>query len=216
MENIEEKNLGEQPQQNLALNAGEQQNNETEVLSGSLMEKFKTVDALQSAYKNLEKEFTQKCQKIKELSQKISEMDNAEKPSAPEYEQEDWGKKVETFFSNHPEAKEYAVEISNVLSSEEQIAKSENSLENALTKVLAQKFVPYEKLVADEDFLNKYIYQNKAISEKIVDKYLQNLSAEKAMPLMSSASGTGTFSSPVSKPKTITEAGKMAETYFNN
>ena len=113
-------------------------------------------------------------------------------------------------------AKEYVTEISEVLSSDENIAKSKNSLEGALTKVLANKFVPYEKLSDDDEFLEKYIYQNKKVSDKIINQYLDSLTENKALPLMTSTSGTGTFSSPTKKPKTIKDAGKMVEAYFKN
>lgn len=213
---MEEKEINrEQPTESLTLTAEEQQNEISETEGGSLMDKFKNIEALQVAYKNLEKQFTQKCQKVKELSEKLAQSDNAE-ASAPEYAKDTWESKVEEFFALHPEAKEYADEISEVLSSDEKIANSNHSLDFALTKVLSQKFVPYKTLIKDEKFLNEYVYNNAEISEKIVKDYLDNLSNNMAMPLMSSSSGTGTFSSPVSKPKTIKEAGKVAEAYFNN
>ena len=210
----EEKIIGEQPLENtLALNAEEQHDDE-ENFEGSPISKFKSVEALKTAYQNLEKEFTQKCQKIKELTDKLSSMDNAH--NAPEYESENWAENVKEFFASHPMAKEYAKEISQVLSNNEQIANSKNSLENALTKVLADKFVPYDKLAEDDKFLEKYIYQNKKISDKIINQYLDSLSKSKALPLITSTSGMGTFSSPTKKPKTIRDAGKMVEAYFKN
>lgn len=213
---MEEKEIlnREEPSESLTLTAEEQQNT-IETQSGSLMDKFKTVEALQTAYKNLEKEFTQKCQKVKELSEKLANSDNA-KQSAPEYANSDWEQKVANFFASHPEAKTYVDEISEVLKSDEQIANSKSSLELALTKVLAQKYVPHQTLIKDKDFLDNFVYNNKEISEHIINNYIENISKNMAMPLVSSTSGTGTYSCPVSKPKTITEAGKVAEAYFKN
>ena len=168
---------------------------------------------LAEGYKNLEKEFTQKCQKVKELSDKLANMDNAQNV-APEFESDGWEEKVKNFFSTHEVAKNYVAEISKVLSTDEEIAKQKNSLEYALTKVLADKFIPQEALIDDEEFLNKYIYSNKKISDKIIANYLDSLQQNKAMPLMSSMGGAGTFTSPVKKPKTIKDAGKMVEAYF--
>ena len=113
-------------------------------------------------------------------------------------------------------AKEYVAEISEVLSCDKEIAYSKNSLQNALTKVLANKFVPYNKLADDDEFLEKYIYQNKKVSEKIIMNYLDELRQNKALPLMTSTSGMGTFSCPSKKPKTIKDAGQMVEAYFKN
>lgn len=208
--------IGEQPEVvDCNLNAEEQHDDLTNADNGSPISKFKSVEALSEAYKNLEKEFTQKCQKIKELTDKLANLENAE-PLAPEYMQDGWSKKVKDFFASNPMAKNFVAEISDVLSSDDEIAKGKNSLENALTKVLANKFVPQEKLASDEEFLQKYIYSNDVISKKIVENYLQTLQQKKAMPLISGAGGAGTFSSPVKKPKTIKDAGKMVEAYLKN
>ena len=215
MEEIKEE-LREQPQESLTLGAEEQQVKNDGTESGSLMEKFKTVDALQKAYANLEKEFTIKCQKVKELSEKLENSDKVTEEVIPEYQGENWEERVATFFAEKPEAKNYVAEISEVLSTDEEIARGKNSLENALTKVLASKFEPYSSLIQNEKFLNEYVYSNKEISDKIINNYLENISKEKSLPLMSSSSGVGTFSSPIAKPKTIGEAGKLAEEYFKN
>lgn len=214
---MEEKNIeiGEQPAKNSSTLTAEEQPENMELESGSPILKFKSVKELGNAYQNLEKEFTQKCQKVKELTDKLLEMENT-KTFVPEYERDDWGENVKAFFANHPLAKDYIAEISDVLKNDELIANQSNSLNNALTKVLADKFVPYDKLAQDEQFLEKYIYNNKQISEKIVNNYLDSLQKNKAMPLMTSISGSGTFVSPVKKPKTIKDAGKMVEAYFKN
>lgn len=212
--NNNQNNFGEQPEtSNLTLNVEEQQI-ENKVEEGSPIGKFKSVEALSNAYQSLEKEFTQKCQKIKELTEKLDAVENMDL-SIPEYQKEGWDQKVKEFFESHPMANRYVAEISEVLSSDEELAKSKNSLEQALTKVLASKFVPYESLACDEEFLTKYIYQNKHISEKIIENYLDSLQTEKALPLISSR-GAGTVSSPIKKPKTIKDAGKVVEAYLKN
>ena len=207
---------GEQPQNSdLTLNVEEQQINETKGTElGSPLGKFKSVNALMDAYNNLEKEFTQKCQKVKELTEKLDGLDNVSF-DAPEYQKPDWEQNVKNFFESNPMAKNYVAEISEVLAEDEQIANSKNSLQKALTKVLAGKFVPYETLSQDDNFLQKYIYQNEQVKEKIIENYLDSLQTEKALPLISSH-GSGTVSSPVKKPKTIKDAGKMVEAYFKN
>ena len=195
------------------MDAEEQQNAEMESFDGSPISKFKSVKELAQGYKNLEKEFTQKCQMVKELSDKVNSLENVQ-VSTPEFLKDDWEEKVKDFFSSHELAKKYVAEISNVLSSDKKLASQENSLELALTKVLADKFLPPESLVEDDEFLEKYIYSNKKISDKIVANYLESLQQNRALPLMSSTGGTGTFTSPVKKPKTIKDAGKMVESYF--
>ena len=212
-ENIKE--IGEEPEKENSTWIAEEQSKKMEFENGSPILKFKSVKELGNAYQNLEKEFTQKCQKVKELTDKLSEMENT-KTFVPEYERDDWAENVKSFFANQPLAKEYIAEISDVLKNNEMIANQSNSLDSALTKVLANKFVPYDKLINDEQFLEQYVYNNKQISEKIVNDYLDGLQKNKAIPLMTSISGSGTFASPVKKPKTIKDAGKMVEAYFKN
>ena len=219
---MEQKNFGEQPEtKDINLGAEEQQNEKTDIdEKGSpfnILSKFKSVDALSEAYQNLEKEFTQKCQKIKELTDKIAVQENMAKQKAiPEYLKDGWDQKVANFYSTHPEAEKFAYDISKVIQTDGRIASSETALEDALTKVLAQKYMPVEELVQNKEFLDKYIYSNQSISEKIVMDYLNNVKEQRVMPLMSSVGGSGTFSSPVKKPTTLNDASKMAEAYFKN
>ena len=206
--------------ENINLGAEEQQIETDIEQKGSpfnVLSKFKSVDALSEAYQNLEKEFTQKCQKVKELTDKITAQENMAKQKAiPEYLKEGWGQKVANFYNAHPEAVDFAYDISRVIQTDSRIASSETALDDALTKVLAGKYMPYGELVKNQEFLNKYIYSNQDISEKIVLDYLNNVQSQKVMPLMSSVGGTGTFASPVKKPTNLTDASRMAEAYLKN
>ena len=123
MEEIE-KNIGEQPENDSTLTT-EDQENFLESNIGSPISKFKSAKDLGLAYQNLEKEFTQKCQKVKELTDKLSALENMEK-SIPEFEKETWEESVKTFFSSNPLAKDYIAEISEVLLNDEEIAKQSN------------------------------------------------------------------------------------------
>ena len=74
----------------------------------------------------------------------------------------------------------------------------------------------YNKIVDDQNFLNEYIFSNSKIKEHFIDDYLKDISEKKTLPLMTSANGIGTTVAPVSKPKTIGEAGRVAESYFKD
>ena len=218
----DKKIVGEQPQENLNLRAEEQQTNLENDSIGSPtqntigLSKFKTTEALEKAYLNLEKEFTQKCQKVKELSDKLDFEENMAKQNAiPESQKDGWEQKVANFYASHPEAQQFEEDISKLVSSDPQILASKTPLEDALTKVKSSKFVPYQELVKDKDFLDKYIFSNQDINKKIITDYLDYVASQQVMPLISSKSGTGTFASPVKKPRTLQDAGKMAEAYFN-
>lgn len=214
MENEELIN-GEQPQEEQpAENSVPKQsaeNEQQELLSGSPYGKFKSLETLLKAYTDLEKEFTKKCQKIKELSN-VETSTSTE--SVPQYQQENWHQVVKDFFLTHPDAVEFANDMSNVLSSDKVIASSNNSLEQALTRVKAGKFKPENEIVKDENFLKNYVLNNVEIREKIITDYINGILNTQTAPLISK-NGGGTFSiAPKQKPTSILEAGKIAESIF--
>lgn len=178
---------------------------------GSLLDKFKSVDALKSAYQNLEKEFTQKCQELSRANEKLSLAENAVAPEKPIAD-----KQFEEFLSKNSVAKKYVQEMSEILKDDKTENRDETFFENTLEKAIAQKNMPYNKIVDDQNFLNEYIFSNSKIKEHFIDDYLKDISAKKTLPLMTSTNGIGTTVAPVSKPKTIGEAGKVAESYFKD
>lgn len=193
-------------QENLAQEIGE---------NGSSITKFKNFSELEKAYVNLEKEFTKKCQALKDLKQRVG--DNAEeKPSAPQYMQEGWVDKVQNFFEQNPTAKQFANEISKVISSDKVLASSENSLELAYEKVKASKFKTNDELVNDQNFVDGYILTNPAIKEKIIGDYLSKIVSNKGVPLMSNYGGGNVMVTPKNKPSSIKEAGDYMVALLNN
>ena len=173
--------------------------------SGSSLKKFKTVEALSKAYENLEKEFTKKCQKLNEL---ICENNKEE---LPQYKQEDWLNKVSKFIAENKNAKNYTKEIADVLINDETLAKKEDALTLAYSKVLDENFKTKEELINDSNFLNEYVFNNEQIKNKIIEDYINNLNNNKSVPLIASLNGTSSVSSPKFMPKSLTEAGRYAE-----
>ena len=173
--------------------------------SGSSSKKFKTVEALEKAYENLEKEFTKKCQKLNEL---LSENN---KEVLPQYKQEDWLNKVSKFIAENKNAKNYTKEIADILVRDEELAKKEDALSLAYSKVLDENYKTKEELINDSDFLNEFVFNNDQIKNKIIEDYINNLSNNNTVSLMSTTSGTSSVSSPKFMPKNLKEAGRYAE-----
>ena len=173
--------------------------------SGSSTKKFKTVEALSKAYENLEKEFTKKCQKLNEL---ISENNKIE---LPQYKREDWLQKVSNFIAENKFAKDYTKQIADILLEDESLAKKEDALSLAYSKVLNSNLKTKEELVEDEDFLNQFVYKNEKIKNKIIEDYLFEINNNQSIPLISNLRGTSSVSSPKFKPKSLKEAGRFAE-----
>ena len=204
MENVNEEQLNEEKV--VSLDAVEHNEKSDENLqSSSILNKFKTIDALSKAYENLEKEFTKKCQKLKSL-----ESENNEN-SLPQYKQQNWLSKVSEFLKANENAKNYVNEIAEILSNDENLAKKEDALELAYSKVLKKNFKTKEELVKDKDFLENYIYSNDEIKNNIIEEYLLNLNNNKTIPLISSTRGSLSVCSPKFRPKDLKEAMMYAE-----
>ena len=178
--------------------------------------KFANGDELLKAYKNLESEFTKKCQLVKELEAR-SESSLAEKGgenSTPLYEKENWDETVASFVENNPIAREYAAEISSILKSDPELASNERCLEIALGKAVSRNYKNPESIVEDGDFLEKYVYKNEKIRDKIVEDYLSELSPLSGVPDLIGHGGAASILPP-NRAKTFEEAGAMAEKLIN-
>jgi len=204
MENEEQLNFS----QNANLIAVEQPVGDTPILSGESMlnssSKFKSVEALEKAYENLEKEFTKKCQALNKLLS-----DNNEK-ALPQYSKENWLEKVGEFIKEHPLATSYSKQIAEVLTENEELSTKEDALSLAYSKVLENNFKTKEELVKDQEFLNEFVFSNENIKTKIIEEYLNNITSSKTVPLISNTSGTSSISSPKFKPKNLKEASLYA------
>ncbi len=168
--------------------------------------KFKDADALFNAYNNLEAEFTKKCQRIKELE--TGSTINDEEQDKPQYMREGWQDKVTAFMSENPDAREYVSEMAKVITEDENIAKSQDCLNLAYTKVLKSAFKSPAELMEDQKFLDEFVYKNKDVRNKIVSDYLKNLNPQAPEVL---GNGGEMFVAPPKRPSTLQEAGAMAE-----
>ena len=207
MENNNEEQLLENNDVNLNQGMMENENKQgKELFSGSSTKKFKSVEALENAYENLEKEFTKKCQMLNKL---LSE--NKDEDSLPQYQKEDWLTKVSTFIENNNHAKDFLNDIAKALVEDENLAKKEDALELAYSKVLKDNFKTKEELASDDNFLNDYIFNNEEIKNKIIENYLNDVQNNKTVPLMINRNGSLSVSSPRFIPKNLKEAGRYAE-----
>lgn len=153
--------------------------------------KFKSGEELLKAYNELEREFTKKSQRLKELERVVP----TDKP-AP------FKERVEKFFKENQDARPYAKEIALFLEENPAYIEDKRGLDVALGKVLLKKS-PL-KLASDEKFLKEHIYSNSAVKEKIIEDFLKGLSENNPPAVIR---GGQSIVSPPSKPRTIEEAG---------
>ena len=175
---------------------------------GSPIGKFKSVEALYSAYNNLQAEFTKKCQKLSELQKEIVLNPEVDEEDTPDYLSDDWEVEVSNFLKLHPEAKMYASKIS-----EEKLKEPSLSLEQSYDRVLAKEYVEPKTLVEDEDFLKNYIYNSEKIKSKVLQDYFSSLENNPIPTLMSKGTGAITAGQP-DKVDSLVEAGKLAINLF--
>ncbi len=160
--------------------------------------KFKNPEELLHAYQELEKEFTRRSQKLKEL-----ENANVE-PFASE---EEWRAAVDKFFEETPSAKPFAKDIAREILSHPELKKDRNCLSVALTRTLASKFRTPEQLMSDGQFLKDYVLCSKEVKDAVIAEYLQGLRAGE-VPFVLSSGGMQCVTNPKG-PRTIEEAGFM-------
>ena len=174
--------------------------------------KFANSDELLKAYNHLEAEFTKKCQQLKEAERRSehSVEPSAKEGSAPLYEREDWDEKVAAFLGKYPMAEEYAQEIGAVLAADEVLAGQENCLEVALGRAVAKNYKKPESIIEDEEFLERHVYHNDKIRDRVISDYLEGLSPLVGAPRTLPQGGAAAIIPPL-KAKSIEEAGAMAE-----
>lgn len=130
--------------------------------------KFKSVDALMSAYLSLEAEFTRRSQRLKELEE---------------------GSKARSL----PQSADGVTDTQNVQSAENEAPSQ--SAENSKAELL-------QAALADS-----------GVREAVIGEYLKTVASNKSIPLI-----VGGVSSPAPKamPKTVREAGALAERFLKN
>ncbi len=160
--------------------------------------KFKNPEELLKAYGELEKEFTRRSQKLKELESASEEAFKSE---------EDWRTAVDKFFEETPSAKVFSKDIANEIISHPELKKDKNCLSIALTRTLVSKFRTPEQLLSDGQFLNDYVLKSQAVKDAVIAEYLRDVRDGK--PPLVLGGGGKQFATSAKSPKTIEEAGFM-------
>lgn len=161
--------------------------------------KFKNPQELLRAYGELEKEFTRKSQRLKELESGANE--NCE------FSEEKWKEAADKFFQQTPSAKPFAREIASKIMEEPSLKNDKNCFNVALTKVLLDKFRTPEQLMQDGQFLNNYVLSSDKVKSAVIEEYLRTLRT--GQPPKTLADDGLACVSLARKPKTVEEAGIM-------
>lgn len=164
--------------------------------------KFKTAQALYDAYNNLQAEFTKKCQKLSEL----------EKDKTLEQTQEKKDERLQAFLSSNSDALAYKEEFSSYIEKEQSAI---GSLDGMWAKFVLSKLSTNDDTYTSEPIVNKYIFQDENVRNKIIENYIKELNHNKPPVIMSKQSGTAVAEQSPATPTTLVEAKKLVEDMFS-
>lgn len=215
--NEELNNVGEQP-----LTAEVQAVDSTGVVNGiekqdgSPLGKFKDSAKLLDAYNELQSEFTRKCQRLSDAEKKLQEFSfekNASKTQTENKNEFAWNKNIREFLQSHKNASSLVEEITDEIINDENLRQSEDGLEKAYARVIEKKYIPHSELANSQDFLEKYIYSNENIKNKIIKDYVSTLQNHKN-PITISNEGFSRGVASGSKIESLEDARRYVENMF--
>jgi hypothetical protein len=172
------KNLGEQPVEAEVHAVDTGVDNGTEMQTGSPIGKFKDAQKLLDAYNELQSEFTRKCQKLSDTEKKLQEVssiDNNQNNKDNTSIEFAWKDKVAEFLQSHNKASGMMEEIANEIVGDDNLSVTPDGLEKAYSKVIERKYIPHSELANNQEFLEKYIYSNDQIKNKIIEDYVSTI-----------------------------------------
>ena len=147
----------------------------------------------------MQTEFTKKSQRLSELENSKTEFSREEKIN----------KAIKDLEQNHDIAKKFCQEIKQAVKDVD----SDNYTQTVKDELLSRLAISYktaDDYAADEQFLNKFVYNNPTIKENIIREYLSRLTNTTPVKVVSNLSSSIPISPP-NIPATIEEAGKLAK-----
>ena len=169
------------------------QNDQNEGMYG----KFKNPEELLKAYTELEREFTRRSQRLKEL----------EKGTRPYESEEEWKDAADKFFEKTPSAKAFAKEMACEIAADPTLKQGRDCFEKALVRVMAKTYRTPEQLMADGQFLKEYVLGSEEVKRAVIEGYLKGIAG--TQPPMTLPSGGQSAAAPARRPRTVKEAGDM-------
>ncbi len=165
---------------------------------GSILGKFKDAKSLLEAYNNLEAEFTRKSQKLAEFQKNSEENANFTK-----------FKNFDEFAKSTTDSDKYKKEITEILAENTDISNLPNKYQVALL-IAKEAERKSAQTLNSQEFLDKNVYENDSVKQKIIAEYLSNLNNISTAPKVISGNSANIYFSPNdNKPKTIHEAGEI-------
>ena len=212
----EENKIGEQPEVlDIQAVATDLSKGSTED-EGSPLGKFKNSEALLDAYNELQSEFTRKCQKLSDAEKKLQEtslQDTGKNEENSEKNEFVWQNKLSEFLQSHKNANGLVEDIAKEIMADENLIDKEDALDTAYSRVIQKKYVPQEELANNDEFLEKFIYSNEKIKDKIIKEYVASLQVPKS-PISVSTMGVSGGIASSNKFTSLADASRYVESMF--
>lgn len=182
---------------------------------GSSLGKFKNSDELFKAYTNLEREFTKKCQRIKEL-----EAFNDNKEISPNKSDN------ESFLpegANNEVSKESSKSIKDMLmiAATSRVSDTTSQGANEINAAIdgANKSSESENKTRLKDMdkeLRDLIYSDVEIRNRFIENYLNEIQSQKSPPLIVNTAASSFCVMPKQKPQSLQDAGDVVKEMLKN
>ena len=187
----------------------------TNSVEGSPLGKFKSSEKLLDAYNELQSEFTRKCQKLSDAEKKLQEVSSIDNQNNKDNTSNEfaWKDKVAEFLQSHKNASDMMEEIANEIVRDENLSVSPDGLEKAYSKVIERKYIPHSELAGNQEFLEKYIYSNDQIKNKIIEDYISTIKSNQS-PITITSDGFSRGVATSNKFGSLEDARQFVENMF--
>ncbi len=135
-------------------------------------------------------------------------VDKVSTPTYDKFDNAEWQEKVQQFFLDNQDARQYATEIGRIIMQNEMVRNSSEPLDKAWIQVLKSN----AKAHISNDELEQYALQNDAIKNKIIEQYLAELQHKKSAPkVISERVGTQVRAGKSPRAYSMAEAKELAK-----
>ncbi len=172
--------------------------------------KFSSSDELLSAYNSLEAEFTRRCQKLKELERENQKLKTQEQPlTDSKVKVFERGK---AFKDSYPEAQQILPSLYEIAAKSGDEA--DGFLERAYVNYLKGELEKQKTYYSSDGYILEKAGESQKVKDGIIREYLVGVNDSK--PTVGRFKGNGeSVIAPPSRPKTLSEASRIAEIIFN-
>lgn len=118
---------------------------------------------------------------------------------------DDFKVKADKFFIENPKAKIFSKQIAQKVIAQPELMRSDNCMTSTLALVMLDLYRSPNEMIADDAFLSEFVFTDKAIEQKIVERYFEKL-LKGENPITIGGKGQPTLAPP-NRPKSVDEAG---------